>query len=880
MQENIIVFPEPPSGDKAQLVTPILPVSLTSLIGREQEVMAIQELLLRPDVRLLTLSGTAGVGKTRLALEVAQRLVHDFADGVHVVSLAPISDPDLVIPTIARRLGLMESGSQSVLELLKLSQRDKRRLLLLDNFEQVVEASPLLSELLEACPDLKLLITSREVLRLSGEQQFIVPPLALPDPRHLPDAQSLAHIPAVNLFNQRAQAIQSDFQLTMDNAAAITEICLRLDGLPLAIELAAARVKVLTPQALLARLGRRLYILTGGSRDLPLRQQSLRGTLAWSYELLTAEEQRFFRRLSVFVGGCELSAIEAICATLETDTEASQVLDGVASLIDKSLLQQTEQEDHEPRIFMLETLREYGLEALQADGEAEATHQAHAAYYLALAEQAEPELTGPRQLTWFERLEQEHDNLRSAFSYLLESGSDEQSNELALRLGGVLSRFWSTHGYVREGRRWLERALGENRGVRSAARAKALLSAGWLTAMQDDFGQAEALCTEGLALYRELGDRRGSATALSFLGYAALMRNSYAQALTLLEEALALFSEVDDTADRVIALNFLGLALVYQGEYAQAQARLEESRVLSEAAGDVGNYAASLMLLGLALLAQGDLAQAQAQLEESLVISRKMSYKRNIGLSIYFLGLVNFQQGDVSRASSLLEESLVLFQEVGERVRIAEVFAAQGFLLLSQGDYAAARALLEESLQLSLDLDYKWNTALCLEGVATVVAVRGEPERAVWLLSAAQELREAVGTPLPSMFQALHEFTMASVRTQLGEQAFAAAWAEGRDMTSEQALAAQELEALPTVISAGVPSVPHPRNVPNSPNGLTTREMEVLRLLAQGLTSAQIAERLVIGLVTVNSHVRSIYSKLGVTSRAAATRYVMEHQLL
>src|SRR5258708_26154694 len=309
MQDKIIVFPEPPPGGKAQLVTPGLPVALTPLIGREREVHALHALLLRPDIRLLTLTGTPGVGKTRLPLEAARGLMQDFADGVHIVSLASLSGPAFVIPTIARSLGLTESGSQPLLDLLKASQYDKHRLLLLDNFEHVIPAAPLLVELLEACPDLKLLVTSREALRLRGEHQFAVLPLALPDPKRLPDDQSLAQVPTVHLFLQRVQAITSDFHLSTDNAVAIAAICLQLDGLPLAIELAAARVKVFTPHALLARLDRRLQILTGGARDLPLRQQTLRNTLAWSYELLTAQEQRLFQRISVFAGGATLEGV-------------------------------------------------------------------------------------------------------------------------------------------------------------------------------------------------------------------------------------------------------------------------------------------------------------------------------------------------------------------------------------------------------------------------------------------------------------------------------------------------------------------------------------------------------------------------------------------
>ncbi len=881
MQDNIIVFPEPPPGDKARLVTRGLPVSLTSLIGREHELKAIQALLLRPDVRLLTLTGTAGVGKTRLALEVAGELVHEFADGVSFVSLAPLGDPAFVIPAIAHSMGLMESGTQLVLDLLKISQRDKHRLLLLDNFEHVIEAAPLLAELLEACPDLKLLVTSREVLRLRGEHQCVVPPLALPDPECLPDNGSLAHVPSVNLFLQRARAIQADFHMTTGNAATIAGICLRLDGLPLAIELAAARIKLLPPQALLTRLNHRLHVLTEGTRDLPLRQQTLRNTLTWSYELLTEQEQCLFRLLSIFVGGCTLEAAEAICSTSGNASAGlvGSVLDGIASLIDKNLVQQQAQRDGEPRLVMLETIREYGLEVLETSGKIEDTRWTHAAYYLQLAEEAERQLSGPQQIRWFERLEREHDNLRAILSWLLEPGSDAQRSELALRLGGALAQFWEIRGYMSEGWHWLERVLDESRGVRSAVRAKALVGAGRIASFQGDFDQAEALCREGLALYRELEDRQGSAAALLICGYAAMMRSKYAEARSLLEEALALFREVGDPGGSVSVLSLLANVLFFQGEYARAHALLEESRLRSKEAGDVQNHAASLMLLGMVLLFEGDLAQAHACLEECLTVSREVGYKRNLGLSISFLGMVAWSQGDITRARSLLEESLVLFKEAGGRIHMAQVFVPQGLLSLGEGDYPAARALLEESLKISLELDYKWNIAWCLEGLAAVAAAQEEPVRAVRFMGAAQAQREAIGTPLLSLSQAMHELTFASTHTQLGEQAFDAAWAEGRTMTPEQILVS--LEPLPAPKPPLTATAPSSAAVTSQSHAdLTARELDVLRLLAQGLTSAQIAEQLVIGLVTVNSHVRSIYSKLGVTSRAAATRYALEHRLL
>jgi predicted ATPase/serine/threonine protein kinase len=778
----------PPTALHRQ-VPPLLPLQPTPFIGRQQEVAALLHQLQRPEVRLLTLTGPGGIGKTRLALQVAAQQSEWFADGVSFVNLAPIGDPGFVVPTIAQALGIREVAGQPLLERLKEHLQQQQLLLLLDNFEQVMSAAVQVADLLSACPRLKVLVTSRERLHVRAEHEFAVPPLALPDPGHLPDLAALSQYEAVALFLERAQATKPDFQLTSANARAIAEICARLDGLPLAIELAAARSKLLPPQALLARMGQRLAVLTSGARDAPARQQTLRNTIAWSYDLLDAEEQWLFRRLSVFVSGCTLEAVEAVCAAL--DDGAGQVLEGVASLLDKSLLQRTERDGEEPRFGMLETLREYGLEALASGGEVQATGQAHAVYYLALAEQAEPALEGPQQTIWFERLEREHDNLRAALSWFLEQGSDGQSRELVLRLSGALPQFWAIRGYVSEGRHWLERALDESRGVRSSLRAKVFKGAGVLATSQDDFEQAEVRCGEGLALYRELGDRRGSATCLSMLGYVALMRSNYLAVHSLEEEALALCREVGDTAGSVLALQHLASVLCFQGEYGRAQALVEESLVLSREGGDVHGYAGSLMLLGMVLLFQGDLARAHAQLEECLAISREVGYKRNIGLSLHLLGLVANLQGDVTTARSLEEESLVLFKEVGERGSIARVSGSLGFILFSQGDYAAARTLMEESLEIFRELDFKWDIAGCLEELAVVVAAQGESVRAVWFLSAAQALREAIGTPLPSVSQGMHQFTMASTRTQLGEQAFAAAWAKGRTIPLEQALAAQ-----------------------------------------------------------------------------------------
>jgi predicted ATPase/DNA-binding CsgD family transcriptional regulator len=879
MQDNSIVFPEPPAGDTAQLVTHALPVSLTSLIGREQEVQAIHALLSHPDVRLLTLTGTAGVGKTRLALEVARELVHDFADGVHVVSLAPISDPAFVISTIAHSIGLTENGSQPLLERLKISQRDKQRLLLLDNFEHVIEASPLLAELLEACPALKLLVTSREVLRLQAEHQFAVPPLALPDSKRLPDDRSLAHVPAVHLFIQRAQAIRSDFQLTTDDAATIAEICIRLDGLPLAIELAAARVKVLSLRALLARLEHRLQLLTGGARDLPERHQTLRNTIQWSYDLLSQQEQRLFRRLAVFVGGCTLEAAEALCSMLGDG--GTSVLEGVASLLDKSLLQRMEQRHGEPLLMMLETLREYGLEALAANEELETIRQAHATYYLGLAEEAEPEWEGPKQAVWSERLEREHDNVRAAMVWSLQRGEIDRDWEPALRLGGALRRFWQVRGYLSEGRAFLEKVLAGSVEIVSAGHVKALIAMGHVAVLQDDYDRVDAVCQESLPLCQQLGDTWNTARTLYLLGWIAWLKGDLAPARALMEQTLALFRQVDDKSFIAWSLMYLGMIAGRQGNYAEGRLLFEESLARQRALGNKRGTAFSICGYALMLLAsQHDEAMVRLLLEESLSLFREVGDKWGDAAASMLLGQVALQRGDVTTARALANESVRLCREVGHRWFMSQALTVLAKVAETQHDQLMARTLYQESLDVAREVGDKVLIALGLEGLAGVVGTQGEPVWATRLRGAAAALRDTIGAPMPPIERAGYERATAVARTHLDEQIFATAWTEGRAMTPEQALAAKGAVPLPQPLLSAPSSIPPVKPAPTYPDGLTAREIEVLCLLAQGLTSAQIAERLVIGVVTVNFHVRSIYSKLGVTSRSAATRYAMEHHLL
>ena len=733
--------PDRTHGERSGTLMNTMPEPLTSFVGREREIEAGGVMLLREDMRLITLTGAGGCGKTRLAVEMARRVVESFPDGVHFVSLAPVSDPTLVVPTIARSLGLAEMASQSILESLKGRLRDELVLLVLDNFEQVVDAAPDVADLIAACSQLRVLVTSRTSLRLSGEQEFPVSPLAMPGLERLPAPQLLIANESVALFVQRARAMRPDFELTVENAQSVAEICVRLDGLPLAIELAAVRIRLLSPRAMLSRLLGQLALLTGGARDLPERQRTMRATIEWSHELLVEEEKRLYRRLGVFAGGFTLVAAEAVCG----HQGEPDVLDVLSGLVGSSLVQRAEEAEGESRFRMLETVREYAGERLEAGGEAEGMRRRHAEYFLALAEECEPELRGARQVEWLDRLEADHDNLRTALSWSLDGGD----RELGLRLAASLWFFWHTRGHWSEGRRWLERALAGGTGTRQASRATALLGSGVLALWQNDCGQAETCLRKSLALYRALGDDRGISAALSFLGWRASDQGDWGAAGTLWQGSLALARDAGDASAVARDLTHLARLAEAQGDYRRAARMFEESWALRREGGDRTGLAGVLLSWGLLQLIQGDYEGARQRLTESMDIAQEIGDTMTVSFATNSLGVIALELGDRALADTHLRESLELFWRLGERYGI------------------------------SIGLD-------ALGGIA---AAEGRGQAAARLLGAGDAQREQIGTRQQPEQQGNFNRYLAAARSLLGEAAFEAAWAEGRAMGTEEAIA-------------------------------------------------------------------------------------------
>jgi predicted ATPase/transcriptional regulator with XRE-family HTH domain len=815
-----------PAAGEAELSRPVMPRPLTPLIGRADAARTVSKLLRQGDTQLLTLTGPGGVGKTRLAIEVADQIAADFADGTVFVDLAPLRDPGLVLGAIAQRLGIDERDATPLPELVTAALRARHLLVLLDNFEHLLPARQTLLALLEACPRVVMLVTSRVSLRVRGGRDYPIAPLALPEtvspPETLPDS------PAVKLFVERAYATGTELAFDAETLTAVAEICCRLDGLPLAIELAAARVPVLPPPALLARLGRRLPVLVAGPHDLPARQKTMRDAIAWSYELLAGWEQAQFRRLCVFAGGCTLEAAEAVCGE---DGEGRVALDGFATLVGSSLLQveNTPTSADPSRVTMLETIREYGLERLAALGEAGAVRARHAAYYLDMAERAAPALTGPEAGAWLARLDREHDNLRAVLRWARDRGE----GAIGLRLARSLWRFWALRGHLSEGRRWLREALDHSAEADAAApsaRIGVLIGAARLATAQAAYDEAAARCAEAVAAAQEEEEPQDLVAALNAQALLAREQDRYSDAAGIHEAALSLARASCDRAGEAAALLGLAFAALFTGDATRASVLAEQSLAVARELGDRDVLARALVLLAWTAVNSGASERAEALGTEALDLFRSLGDTGEHAEALFFLGTVAVFAGNYGRAASLFEESLAQRRDRGDEHGTTRALGGLGSALLNLGDLTRAHAVLAESLVVARRYEDRWGSAMsltllghtelaegqvtraqarfaeaasffqeignlmflpwCLEGLAEVAAARGHYTRAAELDAGRETVRAQVGALLPPVHPAAYTRTLAAVRDGLTREALDAARASASHWSPQQIIAA------------------------------------------------------------------------------------------
>lgn len=783
-----------------------LPAPRTAFIGREREISELTALL--PSTRLLTLTGAGGCGKTRLALEIASRVAEHYADGVWFVDLAPLTDPALVLPAIAQVLGVREDAVRPLATTLTDALRARQLLLVLDNCEHFIEVCATMADmLLRTCPQVQFLATSREALRVPGETAWRVPSLSLPGPQTVPALETLTQSESVRLFADRATAVQPHFALTQANAQAVTQICRELDGIPLALELAAARMSTLTAEEIAARLVQRFRLLTGGSRTALPRQQTLKATVDWSYDLLTPEEQLLFARLSVFAGGWALDAAEAVGAGQGIATEA--VLDLLTRLAEKSLVVAEALEGGTSRYRLLETLRQYGRESLQTRGESTRAQQQHAMYFLTLAERAEPELSGPAQLRWFDQLEREHDNLRAALTWWLERAEHGERDEASpaaaagLRLAGALFWFWFVHDHHPEALDWLERALVQGTAADAAMRAKALFGAGIFAWSMNDLARSAALLTQSVDISRSAGDSRMYVLALGSLGFTLSQNGLDEQGVVAVEESIVVARELGEPwllayalLHRLLRVAY-GPAIEWDAERNRATAAGEEAHPLFQVAGDGMCIAEVQLCLGELALYEADYERAEAAFRAALPMMRAVGWRTSVADGLVRLGDVARKQGNIEEATSLYLEALTLYRQSGRRLganlvaHVPAVLCHLAEMALEQGDWTTAHSFIVESLTITRDMGDESSPQLpeALEVRAALSAVQCAPLDAMRLAGAAAALRVQYNAPLTASEQATLERRLSTARQPLTAEQQAEAWAAGQRMTPEQAIA-------------------------------------------------------------------------------------------
>jgi predicted ATPase/class 3 adenylate cyclase len=771
-----------------------LPIQLTSFVGRERELAEVRRLL--SSRRLVTLTGSGGCGKTRLALQVGADALEQFTDGVWLVELAPLADPSLVSHAVASTLGVREEPGRPLLTTLAEHLRAKQLLLVLDNCEHLIEVCAQLADaLLRACTRLTMLASSREALGIAGERPFRVPSLGLPQAGPTPSLAQVAACEAVRLLVERASTVQPTFALTEQNAAAVAQVCQRLDGIPLALELAAARVRALTVEQVAERLDDRFHLLSGGSRTALPRQQTLRALIDWSHDLLAEPERIVLRRLSVFIGGWTLEAAEAVCSG--DGVEQNLVLDLLTRLVDKSLALVEDHKQGAVRYHLLETVRQYAGEKLLEAAEVEVVRDRHLAWFLALVGEAHAHFGSMEQYAWVRRLAADDANLQAALEW---SRAEASETESELRLAGGMLGLWLFLGHRSAGRAALEKALARsNPAARTRARARALAAAAQLAGMQMDVTAASALAKECVAIHRELGDKAELAPVLCAVGVTALLQGDEETGRSLLAEGIALLRETGQPWGLASSLFLSGDRALERGEYASAREQLEESLALYRSLGDQWMGASPLNSLGRLACVEGDYATARSLVEEGLAMRREVGDRWGIAISLNSLGEVARCEGDFARAKPLFEQALTLNRELSDQAGIGWSLHNLGHVALQAGGTTRAATLFAESLTIRMRVDYKAGAAAGLSGVASVALRQGQPERAARLFGAVEALLASIHLVLAPADQLAYDRDMAAVRAQLASATIVKVWAAGHSMPLQEAIA----EALSNDESAG-----------------------------------------------------------------------------